>query len=217
MSYTRIRASIVASAALLLSCTTASAFNVVKNVNDGRPPEEKIVIFDKAAPHDHIVLEDKVGNCKFGFTADGAIEFFITGNQPIQPTISWKPTDTIPASFNPNDYNFLILRCAVEGDVKRDWGGGKITPEQRANDLWLGATFYDAANMRSGVAGLAAFAPDKKTPKEMVTLKLPMFLFTNGALGDTTKIIGIGFPWGKAHAYQNRDFRLVIEKIALAN
>lgn len=216
MSYTRIRASIVASAALLFSCMPASAFNVVKNVNDGRPPDEKIVIFDKTAAHDHIILEDKVGTCKSGFTADGAIEFIITGNQPIQPTISWKPTVTIPASFNPNDYNFLILRCAVEGDIKRTFDNGKVTAS-RADDLWLGVTFYDAANVRSGVAGLAPISPDKKTPKEMVTLKIPMSLFISGTFNDITKITGIGFPWNKTHDYNNRDLRIVVEKIALAN
>ena len=216
MSYTRIRASIAASAVLFVSCMTASAFNVVKNVNDGRPPEEKVVIFEKGKPAEHIVLEDRVGTCKTGFTTDGAIEFVITGNMPIQPTISWKAGAGIPESFNPNDYNFLILRCAVEGDIKRTFDNGKVTAS-RADDLWLGVTFYDAANVRSGVAGLAPISPDKKTPKDMVTLTIPMSLFINGAFNDITKITSIGFPWNKTHDYNNRDLRIVVEKITLAN
>lgn len=216
MLYKRICALNVMSVTLLLSCLTASAFNVVKNVNDGRPPEEKIVLFEKGKPADHILLEDKVGTCKTGFTADGAIEFVITGNLPIQPTISWKAGAGIPESFNPNDYNFLILRCAVEGDIKRTFDNGKVTAS-RPDDLWLGVTFYDAANVRSGVAGLAPIAPDKKTPKEMITLKIPMSLFIGGAFNDITKITGIGFPWNKTHDYNNRDLRIVVEKIALAN
>ena len=201
---------------LILSCMTAPAFNVVKNVNDGRPPEEKIVIFEKTASHDHIILKDRVGTCKAGFTADGAIEFIITGNTPIQSTISWKPTGKVPESFNAREYNFLILTCALEGDIKRTFDSGKVTAS-RADNLWLGVTLYDPANVRSGVANLATVSPDKRTPDKLVTLIIPMSLLSGGAFNDITKITGIGFPWNKTHDYNNRDFRLVIEKIALAN
>ena len=104
----------------------------------------------------------------------------------------------------------------MEGDIKRTFDNGKVTAS-RPDDLWLGVTFYDAANVRSGVAGLAPISPDKKTPKDMVTLKIPMSLFIGGAFNDITKIIGIGFPWNKTHDYNNRELRIVVEKIALAN
>jgi hypothetical protein len=194
----------------------APAFNVVKNVNDGRAPEEKLVLFDKGKPHDHIIVEDKVGNCKTGFTPDGAIEIIITGNTPIQPTISWKPTGKIPESFNAREYNFLILTCALEGDIKRTSDKGTVS-STRADNLWLGVTLYDPANVRSGTANLATVSSDKRTPDKLVTLVIPMSLLSGGAFNDITKITGIGFPWNKTHDYNNRDFRLVIEKIALAN
>lgn len=215
MSHRCISASI-ALTALLFPYMTAQAFTVVKNVNDGRPPEEQIVIFDKNAPHDHIILEDKVGTCPMRFSESGAIEVIITGNTPIQPTISWTPTDKIPASFNAQKYNFLILTCALEGDVKRTFDNGKVTAS-RADNLWYGVTLYDAANVRSGVANLATVSPEKRTPDKMITLVIPMSLLSGGAFNDITKITSIGFPWNQTHDYNNRDFRLIIEKIALAN
>ena len=62
---------------------------------------------------------------------------------------------------------------------------------------------------------LADMLEDGKTPQQITTLKIPMALLTFGAQ-DPHQIQGVGFWWNKTRPNINRDFRLVIEKIALA-
>jgi hypothetical protein len=67
--------------------------------------------------------------------------------------------------------------------------------------------------------GLAEVAEDGKTPSKMVTLKVPLSLFakpSNPAV-DVKHLNGVGFYWDKTRETSNRDFKLVIEKIALAD
>ena len=203
-------------AAGLLLPWGAQAFTVEKNVNSGAPPIEKIVIFDKGQPHDHIILKDATGNTKPGFAADGAIEVKITGNKEIKPMISWTPKGDLKESFDPSQYSYVIIRMALEGDVKRTFPNGKISGS-RPDNLWFSAMLYDKAGERSMPASLSAVTDDDRTPDKMVTLKIPTILFTKGAFNDIKNIVAIGFPWPNTHDYNDRQFRLVIERISLAD
>ena len=201
----------------LLPTRTGSAFEVVKNVNSGKPPVEKVVLFEKGKPSGHLHFVDSA-NCKMSFTQDGSIECKYSGSDAAAPTILWKPGAGIPETFDANSYSIMILTCRLEGNVKETGPNGKVT-EKRADNLWFGPQLLDAGDQRVGLANLSDVSEDGKTPSETTVLKIPMSLFTKlWATGkDTHHIKGIVFPWGKTRPNSNRDFRLVIEKIALAD
>lgn len=205
-----------AGAMFFLIMAAAPAFNVVKNVNDGKPPVERILIFEKGKPHDHLIIEDKLGNCDVRYAEDGAIEAIITGNEPIQPTISWKPNGDLKETFNANDYTYLVMTFAMEGDVTRTFPNGR-TSASRPGNMWFPVTMYDTNGVRTAQVNPASLTDDKTTPAEVVTLNIPMMLFIKGAFNDTTKIQSIAFPWGKTHDYNDRNIRLVIERMVLAD
>jgi hypothetical protein len=186
----------------------------VKNINDG--PKEKKVVFDIRTPKENVVLKDREGDCKIGFTESGAIEVFIAGKGAVQPTVSWTPASGIPETIDAREYGYLILRCALEGDTQRTYPDGRIAPYRPA-DLWFSVSLFTAANERIGIANLAAVAKDGKTPDQMTTLTIPMSVLIDGTSFDVSKVAAVGFRWGPAGENQDRRFRLVIEEIAFAN
>lgn len=192
----------------------ADAYHVVKNINNG--PQEKKVVFDIRTPKENVVLEDREGGCKTGFTESGAIEVFIAGKGAVQPTVAWTPASRIPGTIDARKYGYLILRCALEGDIQRTYPDGRIAP-YRPDDLWFSVSLFTAANERIGIANLAAVAKDGKTPDRMTTLTIPMSALIDGTSFDVSKVAAVGFRWGPAGETHDRRFRLVIEEIAFAN
>ena len=104
----------------------------------------------------------------------------------------------------------------MEGDIARTFPNGKKSSSRQGN-LWFPITLHDTAGVRTSQVNPANLMKDGNTPADVVTLNIPMMLFTNGAFNDPTKIRSIVFPWGKTHDYNDRNIRLVIEKIALAD
>lgn len=201
-------------AALCSIFLNAGAYHIVKNINDG--PKEKKVVFDIRTPKENVVLQDREGNCKIGFTESGAIEVFIAGKGAVQPTVAWTPASGLPETIDAKKYSYLILRCALEGDIQRTYPGGRIAP-YRPDDLWFSVSLFTPANERIGIANLAAVAKDGKTPDQMTTLTIPMSVLIDGTSFDVSKVSAVGFRWGPAGENQDRSFRLVIEEIAFAN
>jgi len=192
----------------------ADAYRVVKNINN--EPEEKIVVFDMRTSKEKVVLEDRDGDCTFGFTESGAIEIFITGAGAVQPTVLWSPSSGIPETIDARKYGCLVLRCALEGDFQRTYPDGRVSPD-RPDNLWFSVSLFTPANERVGIANLAIVAKDGKTPDRMVTLIVPMSMLIDKTSFDVSKISAVGFRWGPAKKNYHRNFRLVIEKIAFAN
>jgi hypothetical protein len=201
--------------AFLAAAAPLPAFTVAKNVNSGKPPVEKLVLFEKGkVPPPE--LKDATGQSRMGFASDGAIEIAITGNKEVRPTIFWRPSGDFKGTFNAKEYEFMLLTCKVEGNAKRKFPNGKVSAD-RPDNLWIGPSLVNAQDQRAGSVNLADVADDEKTPSQMVTLKIPMVLFTQLAGNDTSEIKAIGFHWGKTHDYMDRDFRIVVERIVLAN
>ncbi len=191
---------------------TAMAFKVIKNVNSGEPVVDKIVIFEKGKTEGLTFKDD--ANCKMEIV-DGSIECKIIGNEAIAPKIYWTPNGDLKATFDPRKYNFLILTCRLEGNTKQTNPTGKIS-ELRPDNLWFVATLFNEKNERAGLANLADVSENTRTPDKTETLKIPMVLLTQSP-NDVTSIQAVGFMWSAAHANQYRDFKLVIDKISLAD
>ena len=200
---------------LIVAAVPVMAFTVIKNVNSGKPPVEQVVIFEKGKPADYLSFVDDP-NCKLSFNPDGAIECRIIGCAEIKPMIKWKPGEGVPAGIRLQDYNYLILTCRLEGDTKVTTAPGRVS-SQRPDNLWFGFTLFDANGERLGSASLADPTPDKKTPDKTTVLKFPMGLIKFWDMDKNGEVQAIGFPWSKPHLNMIRDFRLIIDKIALAN
>jgi len=200
---------------LMLVALPALAFTVVKNVNSGKPPVERVVIFEKGKPTDHLSFVDD-SNCKLSFAPDGAIECRIIGCAEIKPLIKWKPSEGVPAGIHLQDYDYLILTCRLEGDTKVANAQGRVT-SQRPDNLWFGFTLFDTNGERLGSASLADPTPDKKTPDKTTVLKFPMSLIKFWDMDKKGEVQAIGFPWSKPHPNITREFRLIIDKIVLAD
>lgn len=198
---------------LFLCAGLAMGFEVIKNVNSGKPLEEKAVIFEKGKGADQVTFADKK-DCKLSINGDGAIECKIAGFGEIQPLIAWKG-GALGETFDARQYDYLVLTCRLEGKLEQKNPNGK-TSETRPDNLWLSATLLNTENQRVGLANLADVAADEKTPSETVTLKIPMLLFTQSP-NDPSKIKSIGFYWSSTRPNMNRNFTLVINRIALAN
>lgn len=210
----RILAATFLAATALLAPRWLSAFTVTKNVNSGKPPVEKVVIFEKGKPADHLIF-DCTDNGKTQINADGAIESRIVGSDAMKIAIRWKPQGNLKESFNADDYGSLLLTCRLEGNVKTTQPNGKVA-EQRPDNLWLPVVFFNAKGEAVASANLADATDNNRTPDTMTTLRIPMVLMTFWG-HDTQDIRAIGFTWSKGRPTSQRDFRLIIEKIALAD
>jgi hypothetical protein len=190
-------------------------FTVTKNVNSEKPPVEKVVIFEKGKGADHLSFE---GVGKFTVAEDGSLTLPVVGHELVKPIIRWKEGDGRPASFDPANYTFLLITLSFEGNVKTTQPNGKVT-ESRPDNLWFSIALFDPKDQWPTIMGLAELTEDGKTPSKTVTLKVPLSLFakTRNPAVDVKHINGIGFYWDKTRETSNRDFKLVIEKIALAD
>lgn len=198
--------------ATLVFGTVASGFEVTKNVNTGRPPEEKVVLFQKGQAADTLTFFDTESG-RIGLNADGEIEARITGNGEVKCGIVWKPRADLPETFATRDYGHVVITCRMEGSNKTV---GKDAPGRRPDNLWFPAALFNAKGEVVGSANLADGTPDGKTPDKTTTVVLPMMLFTYFGEHDSSAVRGIGFTWQKARANVHRDYKLIIEKIALA-
>lgn len=215
----RTRSSIVAVGLLAASLSAvtvlAAGFTPVKNVNTDSPTD-KIVIFDKSKASDHLVFTNDA-NCKLTRRDDGAIESHVTGNDAIRPTIEWKPGDARPETFDATEIDYLILTFRVEGTTRQTEANGKVR-DVRGDNLWLGLALYDADGTRLGILNTADFTEDQKTPAETTTIRVPLSLLAKpkDANADAKHVKGIGFLWDKTRPNVDRDLRIVVEKITLA-
>jgi hypothetical protein len=191
-------------------------FTVTKNVNSGKAPVEKVVIFEKGKGAGQLSFGG-VGP-KFKVAEDGSLELPVTGHEMVKPIIRWKEGDGRPASFDPADYTYLLVTLSFEGNVKQTMPNGKVT-ESRPDNLWFSIALFDAKDQWPTIMGLAEFTADSKTPSKITTLKVPLSLFakSHNPNADVKHINGVGFYWDKTREGTNRDFKLVIEKIALAD
>jgi len=194
----------------------AAGFEVTRNVNDGRPPVEKVLLFAKDRPHDHLVLSHKGGG-ELTYDADGAIVSTITGSGAVAPRIAWKEGEGRPASFALGSYTYLILTCRLEGVVRETDAKGKVI-EKRPDNLWFGVNLYNTAGESIGVVNLADVneAREGVTPAETTVLRIPLALFRGPPVADA-KAAKIGTDWQATKPHQSRAFRWVIDRIALAD
>lgn len=201
---------LLAGLALLALSPGAHAFEVIKDIN--AEPTEKLVIFEKGKPRDHLSFVDDA-NCKFSYLEDGSIECRIIGNSVIKPMIKWKGAG-LPDSFKLKQYDYLILTCRMEGTVKSTTNGR--TTDVRPDNLWFPVALFNDAGEILGSASLADPTPDRRTPDKTTVLKFPMvqLTFWGPGRGDVS---AVGFSWSKTHDHMSRDFRLIIDKIAFAN
>jgi len=199
----------------LASTLNSQAFTVTKDVNSGKPPVEKVVIYEKGQAGDLMTFSD-TPDCKLAYTDDGSIESRIIGNSAFQFSMRWKPRSGLPETLNFNDYDCVVITCRMEGNMKITAPNGKVE-EKRADNLWFPASLFDVNGKKIGSANLADATKDGRTPDKTTTLVIPKVLFTFWPQdGDPTKLAAIGGEWNAGRSNQQRDFRLVIDKIALA-
>lgn len=191
------------------------AFTVTKDVN--RPPIESLVLFAKGGPSNHLMFAGSP-DTPVSVAGDGSLEILIKGPVALDARIAWSPGGDRPESFKVTDHAYLMLTCRVEGSDVQKLSSGK-TVERRADNLWLPVNFYDAQGNNIGGVNLASVVPGEVTPAETTVLRIPMFMFT--FWGDQTQprppVAAIGFAWGKPRAPTERNYRIVIDHIALAD
>ena len=216
----RLRSLLSAAAAFLvcgfLCAGNLHAFIVIKNVNSGKPPVAKFVIFEKGKTTSHLTFKDNNASSKMSVTKDGALEVKMTGFGEVTSTLSWKPGEKLKETFYPRRYTYVLLTCKMVGRIERVGPNGRTNVPLPAN-IYLSFRMYDKKGVRSGVAGIASMAEDGRTPKDMVTLKIPMDLLTKSAFNDIGHIRSVGFHLPKTGANMDRQLRLIVEKIALAD
>lgn len=201
----------LAVAGLVFAAATLPAFEVTKNVNTGKPPVEKVVLFQKGQAPDLITFFDNE-SCKMSINPEGAIEARIIGQGAVKCGINWKAQGNVPETFSTKDFGHMVITCRIEGSNKTP---GSNQPGQRAANLWLPAVLFNAKGENVGSANLADGTPDRKTPEKTTEVVLPMMLFTYFGDHDSSAVRGIGFTWDKTRPNVERDYTLVIERIAL--
>ena len=115
---------VAGSLALMTAPPLAPAFEVIKNVNDGRPLTDRLVLFDKQTGAKDLDFTDSA-DCRITVLPDGALESRIIGRSEVQPTIRWPRRGDMPATFDARQYGYLVLTCRVEGVTRQAVGNGK--------------------------------------------------------------------------------------------
>ena len=207
---------LLAFSCLLATNFPAAAFTVIKNVNTGQPPVEKLVIFYKTrGAANKIVLVSN--GAPIALNADGAIQIDIMGNAKASPEINWKPDGALGETFDATQYNFLMLTCHMEGKtVSTDPISGKTRDLPAKGNMYYAAVLKDKDDQSVGYANLADVSEDGNTPLTATVLPIPMVLFWKGSPADPHHVKGIAFPWGTTHPEMSRDLHIIIDKIALA-
>ncbi len=192
----------------------AQAFTVVKNVNSGKAPEEKVVLFDKNAPDmSKFKYDDPLKVAKFSLNPDKSLKIHFTGNKATTPTF-YLPDGVA----NVKNYNYVLFTVRLDGNMMRNWQGKwNKSPWDK---LWMGAYFINAQGKRGSVANLDAVSPGGVMPKgKSATIAIPMVLMNKPAYGvdAAAKAKAFQIRWGKTHDYMNRDITMTIDKISLAD
>ena len=200
---------------MVMTASSLGAFTVTKDVN--RAPVEAVVLFAKGGPTDHLVFSGEAAT-PFSVAADGSLQVPIKGPVALDARVSWTPGKDRPETFKVADHAYLMLTCRVEGTDRQMAGKGKSI-DRRASNLWLPVVLFDAEGNSIGSVSLASVVPGEITPAETTVLRIPMFMFT--FWGDQTQprppVRAIGFTWGKPRAPSERDYRIVIDRISLAD
>jgi len=195
---------------LTLTAACAFGFDVVKNINSGKP-QVAFVLFDKASNTPELELKSTPGG-EVKRTADGSIDFHLTGSGAANPTVSWKAAGDVPATFNAADYSGMLVTCRFEGVMHRKFGNKII--DQSGDNLWLSLSLINNKGESVGLANPADITDDRKSPRETTELFIPMLYFVRPGF-DSTHISAFGFPVIAGRPENDRDFHVIIEKIAL--
>lgn len=190
------------------------AFTVVKNVNSGKPPVEKVVLFDKNAPDlSKFKFDDPEKTAKITVAPDKSLQIHFPERK------SSSPTFYLPGGeANVKNYNYVLFTFRVDGDLYRNWRGKwNKSPWDK---LWMSAYFVDAQGKRSSAANLDAVSPDGKMPREKTaTVCIPVILMNKPAYGvdAAAKAVGFQIKMGKGGEAIKRDFTMTVDKISLAD
>lgn len=199
---------------LLLLVPPLHAFTVVKDVS--RPPVERLVIFEKSTPTEHLAFFNK-GKFPFERGDDGSLLIRINGNDTVDAGLSWASNPKLPPSFSVEDHAAVVVVFRLEGASRQTLGNGQVLT-RRPDNLWNTFVLHDEKQNAVARAGLADGAPGGKTPAETVTLRIPMLVFTYWGQNPRPPIHGFGFQWSEArNAPNTRDYTLVIERIVVAD
>lgn len=176
---------------------------------------DSVVLFEKAMfPELYSTFDNE--NCRMTLTADGEMQFQIQGSGEVKCGINWKPNGKLRQTFDTKDFAYVKVTVRIEGSTKTTGADGKVQ-DQRPKNPGFSVALFDEAGKVVGEANLAEAAPDSKTPEVRTEVSLPMVMFTAVGELDSSKVAGVGFFGKAATSNTNRDYRIIIEKIALAH
>lgn len=189
------------------------SFVVTKNVNAPAGNQEEIILFDKSAGINHLVLDANGEEYTMEIDGNGDFVLHIENRQKVQPALKWKATSGLPETIDASDYLYIDIRGQLQGKLYRTLNNGRVI-EQDPDNPWFITLLLDESGAHSSGINFAVISEDKKTPREMTDIKLPMSLYTQAAYNDTSKINAIAFrmPGGGTN---KRDYTFTVERIAL--
>jgi len=201
-------------AACFLSSSAFAAFNVLIDVNSGKPPKDIMVVFDKTKDPKSFKPVDRKGNAEFSFAEDGAIVIKINQRGPSELVFPFPEVMDIAKA------NLVLLTCKLEGQSRTSWQGnwGQWTP-YTGSKLWWGAFTTDTAGTRSASgAGLDSSSPGGFLPTEMTTIRLPAMFFARRGEGwaDPSQTNALMLLIGNIRDTAEREFTLTIDRISVA-
>jgi hypothetical protein len=190
------------------------AFTVVKDVSR---VVERLVLFDKSTPAEHLVFINK-GKYPFTRGDDGSLRLRIDGNDTVDAGLSWATNPALPPSFSVTEHAAVLVTFRLEGANRSTFGNGQVS-SRRADNLWNAFVLCDAQQNAVARAGLADGAPEGKTPAQTLTLRFPMMVFTYWGQNPRPPIHGFGFQWNDARNANNntRDYTLIIDRIVVVD
>jgi len=207
------RAATVA-AVCLLSSSAFAKFNILKDVNSGKPPKDIMVVFDKTKDPKSFKATDKNGNAEISFADDGALRIRIHTRGASEIILPF------PEAIDITKANYVLLTCKLEGQSRGSWQGNwhPWKPYTGEKLYWLLFGVDTSGRRTNGVISFDACAPDGYLPTEMTTLKLPAkFLATpHPDFGDPTQLNALMILIGHKRDTDDRDQTLIIERIAIA-
>ena len=198
----------------ILLATSVGAYEVVRDVNSDKPAE-KVILFEQGRC-EHLRFDVAKGDCGAGMTDEGRLKVWLKGTGECLLNVGWTPGDGRPEGFDLGDFAALKLVCRLEGSAKVTGRGrrAKVTevgpPEEGGVQLGL----LDVNGMRLWGGSLSGFTRDEKNPLETEPVVAYFTLFVTPEAAVTSDIRTIQFrmpPRGR----QDRDYRLIIERISL--
>lgn len=191
----------------------APGFEVIRNVNDPQPPQPRLTLFE-AGKINRLVIPEQPPEASVDIGDDGLLHVRITGPGQTFAPIAWTDGNGAPGQVDLEDFGGLVITCRTEGSMTRRNRKGEPETHELPEQGGISLVVSDTQGALLWAGSLSQHAANEKNPSKMTPLYVYFSMLSQNPKADPSQISRILFRL-PPRAGQNRDYRIIVSKIAL--